>query len=63
MNLLSLQNSECSSKSLKFPNDNDKINEKIWSLKKSRPEYVSPMARVINKLTEHINLNSDKTEM
>ena len=63
MSFLSLENPKCCSKSLKFPNDNDYLNEKIWSLKKSRSGYVSSMTRVINKLTEQINLNSDVKEI
>ena len=63
MSFLSSENPKRSSKSLKFPKDNDYLNEKIRSLKKSRSGYVSAMTRVINKLTEHINLNSDVKEI
>ena len=63
MSLLTLENPEHSSKSLKFPKDNDYINKKIWSLKKSRSGHVSAMTRVINKLREHLNLNSDVKEI
>ena len=54
MSLLSLENSKCYSKSLKFPKNTDYVNEKIRSLKKSRSGYVRAMTRVINKLTEDI---------
>ena len=63
MRFLSLENPERSSKSLNFPKDNDYVNERIGSLKKSRSGYVSALTRVINKLTEHINLNSDVKEI
>ena len=63
MSFLSSENPKCSNKLLKVPKDNDCLNEKIWSLKKSKSGYVSAMTRVINKLTEHINLNSDVKEI
>ena len=63
MSFLKSENPKRSSKSLKFPKDNDYLNEKMMSLKKSRPEFVSTMTRVINKLTEHIDLNSDGKEI
>ena len=63
MSFLSSENPKRSSQSLKFPKDNDYLNEKIRSLKKSRSGYVSAMTRVINKLTEQINLNSDVKEI
>ena len=63
MSFLKSENPKRSSKSLKFPKDNDYLNEKMLSLKKSRPEFVSTMTRVINKLTEHIDLNSDGKEI
>ena len=35
------------------------MQEKIRQFKKSRSGYVSTLTKVINKLIEHINLNSD----
>ena len=63
MSFLSSENPKSCSKSFKFPKDNDYLNEKIRSLRKSRSGYVSAMTRVINKLTEQINLNSDVKEI
>ena len=63
MSFLSSENLKRSSKSLKFPKDNDFLNGKIRSLKRSRSGYVSAMTRVINKLSEQINLNSDIKEI
>ena len=59
MSLFSYQNRERSSKSLQFPNDDDYLQDKIRQFRKSRSGYVSTLTKVINKLTEHINLNSD----
>ena len=59
MSLFSHQNRERSSKSLQFPNDDDYLQEKIRQFRKSRLGYVSTLTKVINKLKEHINLNSD----
>ena len=59
MNQLFYQNQERSSKSLQFSNDDDYLQEKIRQFKKSRSGYVSTLIKVINKLTENINLNSD----
>ena len=63
MSFLSSENPKCSSKSLKFPKNNDYLNEKMRSLKKSRSGYVSAITRAINKLIDHINLNSDVKEI
>ena len=63
MSFLSSENPKSCSKSFKFPKENDYLNEKIWSLRKSRSGYVSAMTRIINKLTEQINLNSDVKEI
>ena len=63
MSFLSLENPKRTNKQLKVPKDNDYVNEKIRSLKKSRSGYVSAMTRVINILTEHINLNSNVKEI
>ena len=59
MSLFSYQNRERSSKSLQFPNGDDYLQEKICQFKKSRSGYISTLTKVINKLTEHINLNFD----
>ena len=59
MSLFSYQNRERSSKSLQFPNDDDYLQDKIRQFRKSRSGYVSTLTKVINKLTEHISLNSD----
>ena len=59
MSLFSYHNRERSSKSLQFPNDDDYLQDKIRQFRKSRSGYVSTLTKVINKLTEHINLNSD----
>ena len=58
MNLFSYQNLECSSKLLQFPNDHKYLQEKIRQFKQSRSGCVSTLTKVVNKLTEHINLNS-----
>ena len=63
MSYLSSENPKSCSKSFKFPKENDYLNEKIRSLRKSRSGYVSAMTRIINKLTEQINLNSDVKEI
>ena len=59
MTLFSYQNQELSSKSLQFPNDNNYLREKIRQFKKSRSGYISTLTKVIDKLTNHINLNSN----
>ena len=59
MSLFSYQNRERSSKSLQFPNDDDYLQDKIRQFRKSRSGYVSTLTKVINKLIEHISLNSD----
>ena len=59
MSLFSYQNRERSSKLLQFPNDDDYLQDKIRQFRKSRSGYVSTLTKVINKLTEHISLNSD----
>ena len=59
MSLFFYQNWERSSKPLQFPNDDDYLLEKICHFQKSRSGYISTLTRVINKLTEHINLNLD----
>ena len=48
---------------VKVPKGNDYVTEKIQSLKKCRSGYVSALTRVINNLTEHINLISDVKEI
>ena len=63
MSFLSSENPKCSSKSFKFPKNNDYLNEKIRSLKKSRSGYVSAITRVINKLIDRINLSLDVKEI
>ena len=63
MGLLTLENPERCSNSLKFSKNNDYVNGKLRLLKKSRSGYVSAMTSVINKLREHINLSSDIKEI
>ena len=59
MSLFSYQNRERSSKLLQFPNDDNYLQKKLRQFKKSSSGCVSTLSKVINKLTKHINSNSD----